>query len=103
MGNPDLLGNDQTTLYTLIAIFGWSYVGIPLMLFYTGLSQINLELYESARTEGANGFQILRHITIPMLRPTMMVVIMLAVIEALKTFDLVITMTRGGLGMPRAS
>ncbi len=96
--NVDLLGNSSTAIYTLIAVFGWSYVGIPMMLFDAGLTQIPAELYEAARIEGANSAQILLHVTIPILRPIFLVVTILAVIEALRTFDIVLVMTRGGPG-----
>jgi ABC-type sugar transport system permease subunit len=95
---PDLLGNPHTALYTLIVVFGWSYLGIPLMLFDTGLTQIPQELYESSRLEGATAFQQMRFVTLPMLRPVFMVVTVLAVLEALRAFDLVLVMTRGGPG-----
>jgi ABC-type sugar transport system permease subunit len=96
--NVDLLGDSGSAIYTLIFVFGWSYVGIPMMLFDAGLTQIPAELYETARIEGANGLQILRYVTIPILRPIFMVVTILAVIEALRTFDIVLVMTRGGPG-----
>jgi len=96
--NPDLLGNSSTVTYTLIALFGWSYLGIPLMLFDAGITQIPGDLYEAAAMEGATDVQTLWHITIPMLRPIFMVVTMLAVIEALRAFDLVVVMTKGGPG-----
>ena len=96
--NVDLLGNPSTAIYTLIAVFGWSYVGIPMMLFDAGLTQIPGELYEAARIEGANSAQIMFHVTIPILRPIFLVVTILAVIEALRTFDIVLVMTRGGPG-----
>ena len=95
---PDLLGDPNTALYTLIAVFGWSYFGIPLILFDAGLTQIPQELYESARLEGANAFQQLRFVTLPILKPIFMVVTVLAVLEALRAFDLVLVMTRGGPG-----
>ena len=95
---PDLLGQPSTALYTLIAVFGWSYFGIPLMLYDAGLTQIPEELYESSRLEGANAWQQLRFLTLPMMRPIFMVVTVLAVLEALRAFDLVLVMTRGGPG-----
>lgn len=95
---PDLLGNPSTVLYTLIVVFGWSYIGIPLMLYDAGLSQIPDELYEAARLDGASPFQQMRLVTFPMLRPILMVVSVLATIEALRAFDLVLVMTRGGPG-----
>ena len=95
---PDLLGEPSTALYTLIVVFGWSYIGIPLMLYDAGLTQIPNELYEAARLDGASAVQQLRLVTLPMLRPIFMVVTVLATIEALRAFDLVLVMTRGGPG-----
>jgi ABC-type sugar transport system permease subunit len=93
---PDVLGTPSTALYTLIVIFGWSYIGIPLMLFDAGLTQIPSELREAARLDGANGIQVLWCIVIPLMRPIFMVVTVFAVLEALRSFDLVLVMTRGG-------
>ncbi len=95
---PDLLGEPSTALYTLIVVFGWSYIGIPLMLYDAGLTQIPEELYEAARLDGASPLQQMRLVTFPMLRPIFMVVTVLATIEALRAFDLVLVMTRGGPG-----
>jgi len=95
---PDLLGQPATALYTLIGVFGWSYLGIPLVLFDAGLTQIPEELNEAARLEGATPLQQLRFVTLPMLRPTFVVVTVLAVLEAIRTFDLVYAMTGGGPG-----
>ena len=93
---PDLLGDPSTALYTLIAVFGWAYFGIALILFDAGLTQIPQEMYESARLDGANAFEQFRFVTLPMLRPIAMVVGVLAVLEALRAFDLSYIMTRGG-------
>jgi multiple sugar transport system permease protein len=68
------------------------------MLFDTGLTQIPQELYESSRLEGASAWQQMRFVTLPLLRPVFMVVTVLAVLEALRAFDLVLVMTRGGPG-----
>lgn len=95
---PDLLGDPNLALWTLIAVFGWSYLGIPLVLFDAGLTQVPEELYEAARLEGASGWQQMMLVTLPMLRPIFMVVTVLAVLEALRAFDLVLVMTRGGPG-----
>jgi ABC-type sugar transport system permease subunit len=95
---PDLLGNPHTALYTLIVVFGWSYLGIPLMLYEAGLTQIPDELYEAARLDGASGLQQMLMVTLPMMRPIFMVVTILATIEAIRAFDLVLVMTRGGPG-----
>jgi raffinose/stachyose/melibiose transport system permease protein len=96
--NVDLLGNPHSALYTLIAIFGWSYIGVAIILFHAAVRQIPAELYEAVRLDGASGLQSLRYVTLPMLRPIFMVVTMLSVLEALRAFDLISVMTRGGPG-----
>ena len=100
VGNPniDLLGSPGSALNTLIVIFGWSYVGVAVILFHAAVRQIPTELYEAVRLDGASGRQTLRYITLPMLRPIFMVVTMLSVLEALRAFDLIVVMTRGGPG-----
>jgi raffinose/stachyose/melibiose transport system permease protein len=90
------LGDYRTALYVLIAIGAWGYAGIPLMLFHAGLSEIDAELFDAARLDGASDFQLARHIILPMLRPVFVIVAILSVIQSLKTFDLVATMTQGG-------
>jgi ABC-type sugar transport system permease subunit len=95
---PDLIGDPYIALYTLIIVFGWSYLGMPMVLYDAGLTQIPEELYEAARLEGATGLQQMLLITLPLLRPIFMVVTVLAVLEALRAFDLVLVMTRGGPG-----
>lgn len=90
------LGDYHTALYILIAIGAWGYAGIPLMLFHAGLSELDSELLDAARLDGANDFQIARHILLPALKPVFVVVAILSVIQSLRTFDLVATMTQGG-------
>lgn len=92
----DWLGDPDTALYTLLAVFGWFYTGLPLMLFHAGISEIPQELFEAAKIEGANGLQVFWYVTLPLLRPVTIVVTMLTVITSLKAFDLVMVMTRGG-------
>ena len=92
----DWLGDPKIVLYTLIAIFGWAYTGMPLMLYHAGISEIPNELFEAARIEGASGWQTFWNVTLPLLRPVNIVVTMLTVINSIKAFDLVMVMTRGG-------
>ena len=92
----DWLGDPKIALYTLIGVFSWSYIGLPMILYYAGISEIPQELFEAAQIEGANGFQVLRFVTFPMLLPVTTVVTMLTAINSLRAFDLVMIMTRGG-------
>lgn len=90
------LGDFDVTLYVLILIDAWAYLGIPLMLFHAGIASIDPALYEAARLDGANERQIAWHVTVPSLKPQFLIVTMLSVIHSLKTFDIVSVMTGGG-------
>jgi ABC-type sugar transport system permease subunit len=94
----DWIGDPSINLYTLIFTYAWSYLGLPLTMFYAGIRQIPIELYEFAKLEGAGPFQTLRHITTPLLRPVFTIVIVLSILNSVKAFDLVFAMTRGGPG-----
>jgi len=90
------LGDYHTALYVLIGIGVWGYVGIPLMLFHAGLNELDPELLDAARLDGASDLQIARHILLPALKPALVIVAVLSVLQSLRTFDLVATMTQGG-------
>ncbi len=95
---PELLGNPKIAIYTLIAVFGWSYLAIPMMIYHAGISQISPELYEAAWLEGAGRAHVLRYITIPSLRPVTVVVTIYSIIQGFRNFDLIATVTSGGPG-----
>ena len=69
-----------------------------MVLYLAGLQSIPRELYEAATIDGAGAWQRFRHVTLPGLRETHVIVLSLAVIHALKVFDLIYTMTYGGPG-----
>ena len=74
------------------------WIGIPfnMMLLITGLTTVPEEVYESSKLEGANKFQTLFQITIPMIKPAIMSVLTLGFVYTFKVFDLVWVMTKGG-------
>lgn len=80
------------TLITPAIMLGyiWMQTGFALILVGAGLSGIDRELLESARIEGANEFQVFRHITTPLLAPVLLVVMVTTTISVLKIFDLVL-------------
>ncbi|SDK46983.1 carbohydrate ABC transporter permease [Sediminibacillus albus] len=90
------LSNPDIALWSVIIANIW--VGIPfnMLLLSTGLSNLPEDVYESASLDGANWFQKLTRITIPLLRPVLLVVLMLGFIYTFKVFDLVFVMTGGG-------
>lgn len=92
------LSDPELALYSVIVTIIWQSSGLPMILFLAGLQGIPEELIEASKIDGATSFQILRYITIPLLRETFIIVISLAIIHSLKTFDLIYTMTWGGPG-----
>jgi len=66
------------------------------MIYIAGLQQIDPNLYEAAHIDGATGRQILWRVTLPMLRPTIMLSVFFAVLGSIQFFDLIMPLTKGG-------
>jgi len=79
----------------LIVVMAWMWTGFAMVILSAGLKGINTELLEAARVDGANEWQVFRGIIFPLLLPTIAVVATTIIITALKTFDIVYTMTNG--------
>jgi len=92
------LNSTDTALPAIALVNLWKYTGLSAVLFLAGLLAIPGELYEAARIDGAGGFQLLTHITIPNLRETFVLVTIWGLIESWKVFALPFVMTRGGPG-----
>jgi len=90
------LANTHIVLYTLFAVITWKYIGFGIILFLAGLQGIPIELREAAVLDGANGWQVTRSITVPLLGPTIRIWAFLAIVGSLQLFDLVWIMTLGG-------
>lgn len=92
------LGNSDIALSTVIGVIIWQNVGLAMVIYVAGLQGVPAELHESAQLDGANWWQRLRHITIPLLIPATTVTLSLTLITSLKLFDQVFVMTGGGPG-----
>jgi len=90
------LGDKYIVLYALLVVMIWASIGLYVIIFYAGLQGVDLNLYEAATIDGANAFQQLIHISIPMMRPVILVVITLNLLNGFKLFDVVYVMTQGG-------
>jgi len=94
----DWLGNTSTALYSVIFTDVWKGVGVATVIFIAGMQSIDKTYYEAASIDGATGLQQLKQITLPLSRPAMNSVIILAFIGGMRTFDLIWSMTGGGPG-----
>jgi len=90
------LGDMILVLITMFVIISWKYFGFHMILLLAGLQGIPREIEEAALIDGAGRWQAFRHITLPLLGPTLRVSVFLSMIGALQLFDLVWVMTGGG-------
>jgi raffinose/stachyose/melibiose transport system permease protein len=90
------LGDPDTALYATFAASVWTVAGLNMVLFLAGLQNIPRELTEAARIDGASTPQVFRHVTLPGLRPAIVIVVVLTIINSLKAFDLLVGATGGG-------
>lgn len=91
-----LLGSKQTVLPALAAMTVWWVLGYYVTIYLAGLQSIPAHLYEAARIDGANGWHLVRYVTVPLMRPIILLVIVLATIASFKIFDAIYVMTYGG-------
>jgi len=92
------LVNAQWAQFWVIMISVWAFMGFYTLILLAGLQSIPSEMYEAASIDGANPWQSFSKITMPLLMPTMVVVLVLSLIRAFQVFDIVYTFTGGGPG-----
>ncbi len=88
----------KTVMPSLIIVDIWQWTPMITIIVLAGLAGLSTEPYESAMVDGANSRQVLFRITLPMLMPTILTAVILRAIDALKTYDIIYSMTRGGPG-----
>ena len=91
-----VLGNEDTVTYAIIAAGLWPQIAYCMILYLTGLNGLNPEQIEAARLDNASGFKMLWYVILPQLRPATFIAIVVTVIGALRSFDLIAIMTNGG-------
>ena len=88
--------SSQTALYALALVDVWQWTPLIMLIALAGLASLPREPYEAAHLDGASTVKAFWHITLPLLRPTLVVAILFRSIDALKTFDIIFIMTQGG-------
>jgi raffinose/stachyose/melibiose transport system permease protein len=94
------LGDPSTAFPAIMAVNAWSWIGFPMVVFLANLAGIPQEYEEAARVDGAGEWQLFRHITLPLLIPSITIVTVLTFIGNFNAFDLVYVMggSDGGPG-----
>ncbi|HIY65069.1 MAG TPA: sugar ABC transporter permease [Candidatus Agrococcus pullicola] len=94
----DWLANPDLALFLVGVVDTWEWAPLIALITLAGLTALPEEPFEAASIDGANGWQKFWHVTLPMVRPIVVVAVVLRLIEALKTFDPILVMTNGGPG-----
>ena len=90
------LSTPNKALFSTIVMVIWRFAGFNMLILLTGLQAISTEVYEAGRIDGATRWQLFRHITLPLLRPTIALMLVLSITGSLLAFDQFFILTRGG-------
>ena len=93
---PQLLASPETAMPAILVVVVWKYFGFHMMLFIAALQGIDRSQLEAAQLDGASRPQILRHVILPALYPTIRLSIFFAIVGSLQLFDVVMPLTGGG-------
>lgn len=93
-----VVGDPKLAMWAVIVAYVWRVVPFATVMFYAALQSIPEDLYDAAEVDGANAWQRFRSITLPLLRPTITVLLLLRTAWAFMVFDEVFAITYGGPG-----
>ncbi|GHF31338.1 sugar ABC transporter permease [Deinococcus metalli] len=91
-----LLNNPATALLAVMFVTLWKGIGYYMVLYLAGLQNVSQELDDAATIDGATRWQVFWNVTVPGLRPTILVCSLLSTISAIKVFEEIVVMTQGG-------
>jgi len=92
------VSSENSVIASLVLVDVWQWTPMITLIVLAGLAGLSEEPVEAARVDGASEWQILRYVTIPMVMPVILTAMILRLIDALKTFDIIFAMTGGGPG-----
>lgn len=90
------LGTKFTALPSIVIASSWQYTGFCMVLFLAGLQQVPKDQLDAADADGAKFYQKIIHIILPNIRPIIMIILMVSMINSFQLFDLIYIITRGG-------
>ncbi|MEO1704291.1 MAG: sugar ABC transporter permease [Pseudomonadota bacterium] len=93
---PDILSSPEWATYGIIAAGLWPQIAYCMILYLTGLNNVAADQIEAARLDGAKGWKMLWYVVLPQLRPATFIAVVVTVIGALRSFDMIAIMTQGG-------
>ena len=94
----DILGNAKTAIWGVAAASQWQFIGYTVVLFIVAMQSISDDIYEAAEIDGADAIQRFFRITVPMMKDTIMINMIIIITGAVRVYDEVYVMTNGGPG-----
>ena len=94
----DILGNAKTAIWGVAAASQWQFIGYTVVLFIVAMQSISDDIYEAAEIDGASGIQRFFWITVPLMKNTIMINMIIIITGAVRVYDEVYVMTNGGPG-----
>ncbi len=98
LGSHNWLGDPQLALISVIAIHTWQWTPFAFLVLLATLSTLPPDLYEAARLDRAGAWQRFRHLTLPLIRPAIVMVVIMRMMTALSAFAAIFAATGGGPG-----
>ncbi|HTG71604.1 MAG TPA: sugar ABC transporter permease [Candidatus Udaeobacter sp.] len=92
------LGTPNTAFWGIIIVFVWQTVGYMMVIYIAALAGVPKDLIEAAHIDGANYWQMLKSVLVPLIMPAVTICLFLTISNAFKTFDLNLSLTKGGPG-----
>lgn len=94
--NINFLGTTGTARAIIIIALIWRWTGYNMVFYLAGLQNIEYSVYEAAKIDGANGWKTFWHITVPLLKPTIIMTFIMSINGTLQLFDESVNLTKGG-------
>ncbi|PZD94300.1 sugar ABC transporter permease [Paenibacillus sambharensis] len=94
--NLPWLGDEQTAFWGVVIVSVWNGAGYLMIIYIAALINVPKDLSEAASIDGATAWQRLRHITVPLIMPAVTICLFLALSWSFKTFDVILSLTKGG-------
>ncbi len=101
-GLPDqkYLASPEQALPSIVVVLAWQALGFYVIIFLAGLEGIPMDFYEAAKIDGARAWDLFRHITLPLLNPTIVFLFVIGTINGIQVFTQVLNMSYQGMGGP---
>ena len=101
---PDWASGPSMALVVIIIYNIWTYVGYNTVIYLAGLGSVPADMYEAAKIDGANRWELLRHVTIPLVSPTTYFLVMMGVLGTFRAFNHIYVITTGRpMGFPQGT